>query len=204
MTPENRFHYCKLNNRSKTMLIILLLVWDFNPMSSLHFLFLCVKDPAARSEGILCSVFTTWRTSHALSHWQGQDWQALHPRWQEVWHPVAGQHNYSGYFHTSLFIRIFSDYFLHFFMYFFIHGPLSFFTIFYKCHPTTSQSLAHFNLISNEKKKNHFAVCSVWYVNSLFSPQLVEHYSYKPDGLLGVLKETCPRPDGETGNNAHN
>lgn len=158
MTPENRFHYCKLNNRSKTMLIILLLVWDFNPMSSLHFLFLCVKDPAARSEGILCSVFTTWRTSHALSHWQGQDWQALHPRWQEVWHPVAGQHNYSGYFHTSLFIRIFSDYFLHFFMYFFIHGPLSFFTIFYKCHPTTSQSLAHFNLISNEKNKSF---CSV-------------------------------------------
>uniref|UniRef100_A0A673C0U9 Tyrosine-protein kinase n=1 Tax=Sphaeramia orbicularis TaxID=375764 RepID=A0A673C0U9_9TELE len=29
--------------------------------------------------------------------------------------------------------------------------------------------------------------------------QLVEHYSYKPDGLLRVLTEPCPRPDGETG-----
>lgn len=29
--------------------------------------------------------------------------------------------------------------------------------------------------------------------------QLVEHYSYKPDGLLRVLTESCPRPDGETG-----
>ncbi|MED6288709.1 hypothetical protein CHARACLAT_029298 [Characodon lateralis] len=28
--------------------------------------------------------------------------------------------------------------------------------------------------------------------------QLVEHYSYKPDGLLRVLTEPCPRPDGET------
>ncbi|XP_021168259.1 tyrosine-protein kinase SYK isoform X2 [Fundulus heteroclitus] len=28
--------------------------------------------------------------------------------------------------------------------------------------------------------------------------QLVEHYSYKPDGLLRVLTEACPRPDGET------
>ncbi|CAN9504718.1 unnamed protein product [Ophioblennius macclurei] len=27
--------------------------------------------------------------------------------------------------------------------------------------------------------------------------QLVEHYSYKPDGLLRVLTEACPRPDGE-------
>ncbi|XP_041826605.1 tyrosine-protein kinase SYK isoform X2 [Melanotaenia boesemani] len=27
--------------------------------------------------------------------------------------------------------------------------------------------------------------------------QLVEHYSYKPDGLLRVLTEPCPRPDGE-------
>ncbi|KAK1800221.1 hypothetical protein P4O66_000268 [Electrophorus voltai] len=26
--------------------------------------------------------------------------------------------------------------------------------------------------------------------------QLVEHYSYKPDGLLRVLTEPCPRPDG--------
>lgn len=124
MTPGNRFHYCKLNSRSKNMLIILLLVWDFNPMSSLHFLFLCVQDPPARSEGILCSVFTTWRTSHALSDWQGQDRQALHPRWQEVWHPVAGQHSY---FHTSLFIWIFSDYLFHVF---FLINSLSFFTIF--------------------------------------------------------------------------
>uniref|UniRef100_A0A3Q2C7E3 Tyrosine-protein kinase n=1 Tax=Cyprinodon variegatus TaxID=28743 RepID=A0A3Q2C7E3_CYPVA len=30
--------------------------------------------------------------------------------------------------------------------------------------------------------------------------QLVEHYSYKPDGLLRVLTEPCPRPDGEPGN----
>uniref|UniRef100_A0A8C3AVW1 Tyrosine-protein kinase n=1 Tax=Cyclopterus lumpus TaxID=8103 RepID=A0A8C3AVW1_CYCLU len=29
--------------------------------------------------------------------------------------------------------------------------------------------------------------------------QLVEHYSYKPDGLLRVLTEPCSRPDGETG-----
>ncbi|KAM8827623.1 tyrosine-protein kinase SYK isoform 1-T3 [Spinachia spinachia] len=29
--------------------------------------------------------------------------------------------------------------------------------------------------------------------------QLVEHYSYKPDGLLRVLTEPCPRPSGETG-----
>ncbi|XP_070706921.1 tyrosine-protein kinase SYK isoform X2 [Pempheris klunzingeri] len=29
--------------------------------------------------------------------------------------------------------------------------------------------------------------------------QLVEHYSYKPDGLLRVLTEPCPRPDGESG-----
>ncbi|KAF3702433.1 Tyrosine-protein kinase SYK [Channa argus] len=29
--------------------------------------------------------------------------------------------------------------------------------------------------------------------------QLVEHYSYKPDGLLRVLREPCPRPDGESG-----
>uniref|UniRef100_A0A3Q1G5F5 Tyrosine-protein kinase n=1 Tax=Acanthochromis polyacanthus TaxID=80966 RepID=A0A3Q1G5F5_9TELE len=28
--------------------------------------------------------------------------------------------------------------------------------------------------------------------------QLVEHYSYKPDGLLRVLTEPCSRPDGET------
>ncbi|KAM3842699.1 tyrosine-protein kinase SYK-like [Diretmus argenteus] len=27
--------------------------------------------------------------------------------------------------------------------------------------------------------------------------QLVEHYSYKPDGLLRVLTEPCPRPEGE-------
>ncbi|XP_028828931.1 tyrosine-protein kinase SYK isoform X2 [Denticeps clupeoides] len=27
--------------------------------------------------------------------------------------------------------------------------------------------------------------------------QLVEHYSYKPDGLLGVLIEPCPRPEGQ-------
>uniref|UniRef100_A0A3Q1BUK7 Tyrosine-protein kinase SYK n=2 Tax=Amphiprion ocellaris TaxID=80972 RepID=A0A3Q1BUK7_AMPOC len=32
--------------------------------------------------------------------------------------------------------------------------------------------------------------------------QLVEHYSYKPDGLLRVLTEPCSRPDGETGKNA--
>uniref|UniRef100_A0A7N6C423 Tyrosine-protein kinase n=1 Tax=Anabas testudineus TaxID=64144 RepID=A0A7N6C423_ANATE len=29
--------------------------------------------------------------------------------------------------------------------------------------------------------------------------QLVAHYSYKPDGLLRVLTEPCPRPDGEIG-----
>ncbi|XP_068190662.1 tyrosine-protein kinase SYK isoform X2 [Antennarius striatus] len=29
--------------------------------------------------------------------------------------------------------------------------------------------------------------------------QLVEHYSYKPDGLLQVLTEPCPRPQGDTG-----
>ncbi|KAM8871570.1 tyrosine-protein kinase SYK isoform 2-T4 [Synchiropus picturatus] len=29
--------------------------------------------------------------------------------------------------------------------------------------------------------------------------QLVEHYSYKPDGLLRVLTEPCPRPPGESG-----
>uniref|UniRef100_A0A674AHC5 Tyrosine-protein kinase SYK n=1 Tax=Salmo trutta TaxID=8032 RepID=A0A674AHC5_SALTR len=27
--------------------------------------------------------------------------------------------------------------------------------------------------------------------------QLVEHYSYKPDGLLRVLTDACPRPEGE-------
>uniref|UniRef100_A0A3Q3X1U7 Tyrosine-protein kinase n=1 Tax=Mola mola TaxID=94237 RepID=A0A3Q3X1U7_MOLML len=32
--------------------------------------------------------------------------------------------------------------------------------------------------------------------------QLVEHYSYKPDGLLRVLTEPCQRPDGD-GINAH-
>ncbi|TDH01740.1 hypothetical protein EPR50_G00165690 [Perca flavescens] len=32
--------------------------------------------------------------------------------------------------------------------------------------------------------------------------QLVEHYSYKPDGLLRVLTEPCPRPDGD-GKNTH-
>ncbi|XP_034458676.1 tyrosine-protein kinase SYK isoform X1 [Hippoglossus hippoglossus] len=29
--------------------------------------------------------------------------------------------------------------------------------------------------------------------------QLVEHYSYKPDGLLRVLTEACPRPDADIG-----
>lgn len=29
--------------------------------------------------------------------------------------------------------------------------------------------------------------------------QLVEHYSYKPDGLLHVLTDTCPRPDADNG-----
>uniref|UniRef100_A0A673IEW7 Tyrosine-protein kinase n=1 Tax=Sinocyclocheilus rhinocerous TaxID=307959 RepID=A0A673IEW7_9TELE len=29
--------------------------------------------------------------------------------------------------------------------------------------------------------------------------QLVEHYSYKPDGLLRVLTETCPRPSQDSG-----
>uniref|UniRef100_A0A8C4I434 Tyrosine-protein kinase n=1 Tax=Dicentrarchus labrax TaxID=13489 RepID=A0A8C4I434_DICLA len=29
--------------------------------------------------------------------------------------------------------------------------------------------------------------------------QLVEHYSYKPDGLLRVLTDPCPRPDGVIG-----
>uniref|UniRef100_A0A8C6KMS7 Tyrosine-protein kinase n=1 Tax=Nothobranchius furzeri TaxID=105023 RepID=A0A8C6KMS7_NOTFU len=29
--------------------------------------------------------------------------------------------------------------------------------------------------------------------------QLVEHYSYKPDGLLRVLTDPCPRPDGDSG-----
>ncbi|XP_028274081.1 tyrosine-protein kinase SYK isoform X2 [Parambassis ranga] len=29
--------------------------------------------------------------------------------------------------------------------------------------------------------------------------QLVEHYSYKPDGLLRVLTEPCPRPGGDIG-----
>lgn len=28
--------------------------------------------------------------------------------------------------------------------------------------------------------------------------QLVEHYSYKPDGLLRVLTETCPRPSHDS------
>uniref|UniRef100_A0A8C5NF80 Tyrosine-protein kinase n=1 Tax=Gouania willdenowi TaxID=441366 RepID=A0A8C5NF80_GOUWI len=32
--------------------------------------------------------------------------------------------------------------------------------------------------------------------------QLVEHYSYKADGLLRVLTETCVRPEGETGKTA--
>lgn len=44
---------------------------------------------------------------------------------------------------------------------------------------------------------------SVWsiecLIHSLSLPQLVEHYSYKPDGLLRVLTEPCPRPHGETG-----
>uniref|UniRef100_A0A3Q3NKL2 Tyrosine-protein kinase n=1 Tax=Mastacembelus armatus TaxID=205130 RepID=A0A3Q3NKL2_9TELE len=34
--------------------------------------------------------------------------------------------------------------------------------------------------------------------------QLVEHYSYKPDGLLRVLTHPCQRPDGEISKNAHN
>lgn len=33
--------------------------------------------------------------------------------------------------------------------------------------------------------------------------QLVEHYSYKPDGLLRVLTEPCPRPEGETERFSH-
>uniref|UniRef100_A0A7N6C0J9 Tyrosine-protein kinase n=1 Tax=Anabas testudineus TaxID=64144 RepID=A0A7N6C0J9_ANATE len=33
--------------------------------------------------------------------------------------------------------------------------------------------------------------------------QLVAHYSYKPDGLLRVLTEPCPRPDGEIGKNIY-
>uniref|UniRef100_A0A3Q3QSC0 Tyrosine-protein kinase SYK n=1 Tax=Monopterus albus TaxID=43700 RepID=A0A3Q3QSC0_MONAL len=33
--------------------------------------------------------------------------------------------------------------------------------------------------------------------------QLVEHYSYKPDGLLRVLTEPCPRPDGDIGKISH-
>ncbi|CAG5867101.1 tyrosine-protein kinase SYK isoform 1-T2 [Menidia menidia] len=33
--------------------------------------------------------------------------------------------------------------------------------------------------------------------------QLVEHYSYKPDGLLRVLTEPCPRPDGAMGLAGH-
>uniref|UniRef100_A0A8C4I6C7 Tyrosine-protein kinase n=1 Tax=Dicentrarchus labrax TaxID=13489 RepID=A0A8C4I6C7_DICLA len=32
--------------------------------------------------------------------------------------------------------------------------------------------------------------------------QLVEHYSYKPDGLLRVLTDPCPRPDGVIGKKA--
>uniref|UniRef100_A0A8C9R8S8 Tyrosine-protein kinase n=1 Tax=Scleropages formosus TaxID=113540 RepID=A0A8C9R8S8_SCLFO len=32
--------------------------------------------------------------------------------------------------------------------------------------------------------------------------QLVEHYSYKPDGLLRVLTEPCAQPEGEAGENA--
>uniref|UniRef100_A0A8C4I3V7 Tyrosine-protein kinase n=1 Tax=Dicentrarchus labrax TaxID=13489 RepID=A0A8C4I3V7_DICLA len=32
--------------------------------------------------------------------------------------------------------------------------------------------------------------------------QLVEHYSYKPDGLLRVLTDPCPRPDGVIGKSA--
>uniref|UniRef100_A0A8C4I561 Tyrosine-protein kinase n=1 Tax=Dicentrarchus labrax TaxID=13489 RepID=A0A8C4I561_DICLA len=33
--------------------------------------------------------------------------------------------------------------------------------------------------------------------------QLVEHYSYKPDGLLRVLTDPCPRPDGVIGKSPH-
>uniref|UniRef100_A0A3Q0RVB0 Tyrosine-protein kinase n=1 Tax=Amphilophus citrinellus TaxID=61819 RepID=A0A3Q0RVB0_AMPCI len=33
--------------------------------------------------------------------------------------------------------------------------------------------------------------------------QLVEHYSYKPDGLLRVLTEACPRPDGDIERNPY-
>uniref|UniRef100_A0A8C4I2N4 Tyrosine-protein kinase n=1 Tax=Dicentrarchus labrax TaxID=13489 RepID=A0A8C4I2N4_DICLA len=34
--------------------------------------------------------------------------------------------------------------------------------------------------------------------------QLVEHYSYKPDGLLRVLTDPCPRPDGVIGKSQPN
>ncbi|XP_016377602.1 tyrosine-protein kinase SYK-like isoform X2 [Sinocyclocheilus rhinocerous] len=34
--------------------------------------------------------------------------------------------------------------------------------------------------------------------------QLVEHYSYKPDGLLRVLTETCPRPSQDSGGHIEN
>uniref|UniRef100_A0A3Q3GH83 Tyrosine-protein kinase n=1 Tax=Labrus bergylta TaxID=56723 RepID=A0A3Q3GH83_9LABR len=33
--------------------------------------------------------------------------------------------------------------------------------------------------------------------------QLVEHYSYKPDGLLRVLTDPCPRPGGDAGKTSH-
>lgn len=44
-------------------------------------------------------------------------------------------------------------------------------------------------------------VCRLWCVLYALTHliQLVEHYSYKPDGLLRVLTEACPRPDGEIG-----
>uniref|UniRef100_A0A671NQE6 Tyrosine-protein kinase n=1 Tax=Sinocyclocheilus anshuiensis TaxID=1608454 RepID=A0A671NQE6_9TELE len=39
---------------------------------------------------------------------------------------------------------------------------------------------------------------------SLWQKKLVEHYSYKPDGLLRVLTETCPRPSQNTGGHIEN
>lgn len=87
---EQNKHNDKETVVSFTTNILIILLLLFVPFLLFMFFFLCVQDPTKRSEWILRAVFITWRTSHALSHWQGQDWQALYPGWQEVWHPVAG------------------------------------------------------------------------------------------------------------------
>lgn len=92
--------------------------WDINKVThtteeiSSHYLvslYVCLQDPTEEWKVLLRSVFTTWRTSHALPHRQGPERQAFYSRWQEVWHPLAGYNRYLCYFHISYFTSVFPD-----------------------------------------------------------------------------------------------